>query len=90
MDIAVDGTRTLVLIFSISLRRPSFLTGADVSSYFVGPAKSALRMKQVTFTGGPSFRANGSIFIPNPDTVKYVGTPTPEIDEAWELLTGGK
>lgn len=46
-------------------------------------------MKQVRFTGGPAYTENGSFYIPNPGKIKYVGVPTPEIDEAWEHITKG-
>ena len=56
----------------------------------IGPAKLALRMKQVRFTGSPAFTDNGSFYVPNSGPVQYVGAPTPEIDEAWHQLTKGK
>lgn len=42
------------------------------------------------FNGGPAFYDNGTLYIPNPDAIKYVGEPSAEIDKAWEDLTDGK
>jgi hypothetical protein len=55
-----------------------------------GPAKSAIKFEEVKFNGGPSFHENKTLYIPNPDPIRYVGTPSAEIDKAWEDLTDGK
>ena len=56
---------------------------------FVGPSRAHIELEQVTFTGGPSFTPNGTMYIPHPPKVQYVGEPRPEIDDAWEELTSG-
>jgi hypothetical protein len=44
------------------------------------------------FNGSPEFKDDGTMYIPNPDPVRYVGDPKefPEIDENWENLVYGK
>jgi len=29
------------------------------------------------------------MYIPNPDPIKYVGDPSPEIDKNWDIMTRG-
>lgn len=53
-------------------------------------ARSAVGVQLRTFTGAPSFDSNGHVVVPHPDPVRYVGKPTPEVDEAWERLVGGR
>lgn len=53
-------------------------------------ARDAIEARQIRFNGSPSFYDNKTIFIPNPDPVKYVGEPSPELDENWERLTWGQ
>ena len=47
-------------------------------------------METVTFTGAPVFMENGTFYVPNPGKTKFVGQPSPEIDEAWEEITAGE
>lgn len=35
------------------------------------------------------FLKNGTFAVPNPGSVRYTGTPSREVDEAWEDLTRG-
>lgn len=55
-----------------------------------GPAKAAIEIESVTFTGGPAWRQNGTsaeVFVPHPGPIDYAGIPSPEVDAAWEELT---
>ena len=77
------GQQISVCLLAVSMRfLPLFC-----QHYALGPSKSAIEVEQVIFNGSPSFTEDGRIFIPNPGPVKYVGDPSPEIDEAWEYLT---
>lgn len=53
------------------------------------PAKSQIELQQVLFTGGIHFHANGCVYIKDTPGPKYVGTPSPEIDKAWDDLLYG-
>jgi hypothetical protein len=55
-----------------------------------GPALDALAIEEVRFFGGPSFKGNNTMYIPNPDPINYIGDPDPNVDAAWENLTYGK
>jgi hypothetical protein len=52
-------------------------------------AKSQIELQQVLFTGGIHFHPNGSVYIKDTPGPKYVGTPSPEIDKAWDDLLYG-
>ena len=54
------------------------------------PVLSSIAVAPMTYTGGPSFRRENEMYIPNPGPILCVGTPSPEVDEAWEKLTYGK
>jgi hypothetical protein len=43
------------------------------------------------FNGSPVFYDNGTVYVPNPDPIRYVGDPLryPEIDDNWEKLSYG-
>jgi hypothetical protein len=43
----------------------------------------------VQFSGSPSFDSNG-VESMVPESPPYTGYPSPEIDEAWEALNGGR
>ncbi|RDW72831.1 hypothetical protein BP6252_06738 [Coleophoma cylindrospora] len=73
-----------IYLYRTASDRPGFNNGWETD---FGPAKSALRIKQVRFTGSPGFTENGTFYVPNSGPVQYVGLPTPEIDEAWHELT---
>ncbi|KAJ5589370.1 hypothetical protein N7537_012048 [Penicillium hordei] len=53
-------------------------------------AKSQIELQQVLFTGGIHFHPNGSVYIKDTPGPKYVGTPSPEIDKAWDDLLYGQ
>lgn len=42
-----------------------------------------------TFTGAPAITSDGTVYVPHQDSVRYVGLPSPEVDQAWEQLVGG-
>ncbi|ETI25970.1 hypothetical protein G647_02747 [Cladophialophora carrionii CBS 160.54] len=52
--------------------------------------RSEIKAEQITFNGSPAFDENKTMFVPNPDPVRYVGPPSPEIDKNWEKLTWGR
>lgn len=41
------------------------------------------------FTGPPDFDNEGKEYVPD-EPVRYVGTPTDEVDAAWDKLTEGQ
>lgn len=41
------------------------------------------------FSGSPNFYDNGTAYI-EANLSEYAGTPSPEIDESWRILTGGE
>jgi hypothetical protein len=50
-------------------------------------------LETVTFNRSPHFHANGTLWIPPvdeslpwPENVRYVGEPTPELDDNWRRL----
>ena len=83
----MGGKRTLVGGIDFIILTTVF---TNFWSNFIVPAKAALRMKQVRFTGSPAFTDDGTFYVPNPGPVQYVGLPSPEIDEAWHQLTKGR
>jgi hypothetical protein len=55
------------------------------------PAKSHIRLHQVRYRGTPIFGDDGEEYVDYlPDETRYVGTPSDEIDEAWNKLTTRK
>ncbi|KAI1323211.1 hypothetical protein F5Y16DRAFT_403713 [Xylariaceae sp. FL0255] len=46
--------------------------------------------ERTIFTGAPAIHKNGTVYVPHPDPVRYVGTPSPELDHAWSKLIGGR
>jgi hypothetical protein len=55
------------------------------------PARQAIRVKQVKFTGGLYYAYNGTLFASsNPEEPTYVGPPSEDIDNAWEALVHGQ
>jgi hypothetical protein len=54
------------------------------------PAHGEIDLEVVTFTGSPVFHENGTFYVPRPGRKAYIGTPSPEIDQAWDELTWGK
>jgi len=55
------------------------------------PARQAISVKKVKFTGGLYFDYNGTLHISsNPDEPTYIGPPSKEIDDAWEALIHGQ
>lgn len=53
------------------------------------PAWQYISTEQVQFTGSPAFDPDQNYYVPHPDPITYIGNPSPEIDEAWEVLTWG-
>ncbi|KIN09168.1 hypothetical protein OIDMADRAFT_48993 [Oidiodendron maius Zn] len=52
-----------------------------------GPATSIISIHQREFTGSPQF-SNGAEYIPQgSETLRYIGDPSPEIDDSWNALT---
>ncbi|KAF2663827.1 hypothetical protein BT63DRAFT_460949 [Microthyrium microscopicum] len=54
------------------------------------PATPAIEHEIVYFSGSPAIAENGSLFIPNPDPVRYIGEPNAEVDKNWDELTWGR
>jgi hypothetical protein len=58
---------------------------------FLVPARQAISVKKVKFTGGLYFDYNGTLHISsNPEEPTYIGPPSKEIDDAWEALIHGQ
>jgi hypothetical protein len=59
---------------------------------FKAIAEEAIQLrKQVIFGSALKYNATSDLFYrdSDPGTIQYVGTPTPEIDQAWlDLLAG--
>lgn len=51
-------------------------------------ARPHIKIEQVRFNGGTAFDDDGNAFIPNPEPIDYEGQG-PEVDHAWDVLTGG-
>jgi hypothetical protein len=60
-----------------------------LSDYIAEPAREYIKVGQVPFYGGPAFKDDGSMYIPNPSPVKYVGGPAAEVDQNWDDLIWG-
>jgi hypothetical protein len=52
------------------------------------PASTSIEYEVVKFTGSPAIASDGSLFIPNPDRIRYIGEPGPEVDKNWDAITG--
>jgi hypothetical protein len=54
-------------------------------------ARDHIEVVETWFNGAPSFGDDGTVFVPNPDPVRYVGDPRlyPEVDGNWENLIQG-
>jgi hypothetical protein len=66
----------------------TFATEAHKGIFILVPLKSAIEVKQVRFSSNLKFDKDGGLHrISNPEEPPYVGTPSDEIDRAWEELT---
>lgn len=82
-------TLSASILFWKQSRPPLYGSFAAGYATDFAPAKTHIQVEQVRFTGGPAYSEEGEMYIPNPAKVKYVGDPTPEIDQAWEKLIAG-
>jgi hypothetical protein len=58
---------------------------------FLAPAREAISIKKVKFTGGLYFDYNGTLHsTSNPEEPRYVGPPSEDMDNAWEALIHGQ
>jgi hypothetical protein len=58
---------------------------------WVGPARGEIEMRLVQFTGTPVFSKDGTESMPKVlGAPRYVGPPSPEVDQAWDKLTFGE
>lgn len=84
------ASTTLILL----LREPAPSSFGRYESGFAtdfGPSKDHSRLQRVRFWGGPRWYENGTGYaLHNPDEPRYTGPPTPQIDEAWRGLIGGR
>jgi hypothetical protein len=51
--------------------------------------KDLVELEEVVFTGGPAYDENGTMYVPNPSKIDYIGDPSPKIDDAWNELIEG-
>jgi len=64
---------------------------ADHVFTWLEQARDVISVHPLRFTGTPIFTEEGTSYIPKePNEPKYVGSPSPEIDSAWDALTSGK
>jgi len=61
------------------------------SNILQAPAKASIEMQKVTYTSAFRYNATSKTYYREFDASQpqYVGTPTPEIDKAWEELLAG-
>ena len=61
------------------------------SNVLQAPAKASIEMQKVTYTSAFGYNATSKTYYREFDSSQpqYVGTPTPEIDKAWEELLDG-
>jgi hypothetical protein len=78
------GRQTLASFLGIE-----YWTKYTKPSFYVDPISPAIGVTPLVYIGGPSFRGNGEMFVPNPGPIRYVGTPSQDVDDAWESLTCG-
>ena len=68
----------------------SFKRGFD---HELRAAKAIIRVDDRMFEGSPRFRNDGTEFVPEPadgrSRPQYVGEPSKEIDDAWDVLHQG-
>jgi hypothetical protein len=64
----------------------------DITKYVPGPAKASIKAEQVTFTGSLRYNATTKEIYREIDLSQpqYVGSPSPEIDAAWDRLLHGE
>lgn len=64
----------------------------DITKYVPGPAKASIKAEQVTFTSSLKYNATTKEIYREIDhsQPQYVGTPSPEIDAAWDTLLHGE
>ncbi|KAJ6142743.1 hypothetical protein N7471_002196 [Penicillium samsonianum] len=81
----------LLLLFQIYMQDSNcygkFEKGFDTD---LVAAKGQIELQQVLFTGGIHFNPDGSVYIKDTPGPKYVGSPSPEIDKAWDELLYGQ
>jgi len=53
-------------------------------------SRQAVELERITFTGAPAYSEDGDLVVPHEDPVKYTGTPSPDIDQAWGRLVEGE
>ncbi|MCJ1355240.1 MAG: hypothetical protein MMC33_005231 [Icmadophila ericetorum] len=84
----------VVFLESVSVRnfRSSFneTLSVDYQASDFPAAREAIETIQVKFTGNAAYHDDGTMYVPNPDPVKYVGEPSWEIDMAWHNLSGDR
>jgi hypothetical protein len=55
----------------------------------IEPARSAIEVNEVRFSGSLRYTDKGHIYVDYPpNEPKYFGEPSPEIDKAWQDLIG--
>ncbi|KAH9825648.1 Cyclochlorotine biosynthesis protein [Teratosphaeria destructans] len=80
---AIIGT---LLLFSWQGRQTQLWSKHDFA-----PARHLLKSNEVTFSGTAAFHDNGSAYrTSRVGEPQYVGTPSKEIDEAWDALIQGR
>lgn len=87
---AVLSIACAFLLLNSSVNRASCYKLRDEASKDFAPAKSQIKEEVVVFKGGFRIHDNGTMYVPHPDMIKYVGEPSKEIDENWETLTWGR
>ncbi|KIM96586.1 hypothetical protein OIDMADRAFT_58897 [Oidiodendron maius Zn] len=84
--LAVSTMTLSVLLFSSAADCKARCTMQNQRSDFPA-ARSAIEYHEVMFTGNPIHKEDGTIYVPHPGAIRYVGTPSPEVDKAWANLT---
>jgi hypothetical protein len=49
-----------------------------------------MSMEHVRFNGALAFNGSKIPYVPNPDTIKYIGELDPELDTKWDELEKGE
>jgi hypothetical protein len=81
-------TTVFLLVNKLLPRSGTFETGFDTD---LASVRSAIELQKVTFTGSPSFAADGTEYVkPQPDLKQYVGPPNAAIDKNWNELTANR
>jgi hypothetical protein len=74
------------ILVSIILSPRLTITPSNSTVGILVPARQAISIKKVKFTGG-LYYDNGTLHMSsNPEEPTYVGPPSEEIDDAWEAL----